>query len=198
MTGLAATAPLDLATQAAGANDYDFSITVDGVASAAPISLPVADYGSYADMATALQTAINADANVSGVNVTYDTDHFVVTSSSTGGSSGVSVSAVGASASTLGLDGGAATAGTGGANDFDFSLTVDGVSSATISLTPGTYADEAAVAAQLQSQINADANLSGAGASVLCRLGYGSLCGDIKCGWREFWCIGYNRCGCLG
>jgi flagellar hook protein FlgE len=103
--------PLGLATAGAGANDYDFSITVDGVASAADISLPVADYASYAAMASALETAINADANISGVSVDYDTDHFVITSSTTGDTSTVALAGVGGSAADLGIGTGTATAG---------------------------------------------------------------------------------------
>lgn len=103
--------PLGLATAGAGANDYDFSITVDGVDSAADISLPVADYASYAAMASALETAINADTNISGVSVDYDTDHFVFTSSTTGDTSTVALTAVGGSAADLGIGTGTATAG---------------------------------------------------------------------------------------
>ena len=161
-----ASIPLNLATLGAGANDYDFSITVDGVASAANVSLPVSDYGSYASMATALQTAVNNDANLSGVTVSYDTDHFVFTSSTTGASSNVSLTAVGASANDLGISTGASTAGTGGVNDYDFTIAVDGTTSGTISVTPGTYASFDDVATHLQTQINADATLTGAGASV--------------------------------
>lgn len=106
-----ATLPLGLATVGAGATDYDFTITVDGVASAADISLPVADYASYAEMATALENAINADANISGVTVAYDTDHFVFTSGTTGTSSTVALTGVGGSAADLGIDTGTATAG---------------------------------------------------------------------------------------
>ncbi len=161
-----ATLPLNLATLGAGANDYDFSITVDGVASAANISLPVADYASYGDMATALQTAINNDTNISGVTVTYDTDHFVFTSSTTGAASNVSLTAVGINADDLGISTGSSTAGTGGANDYDFTIAVDGTTSGTISLTPGSYGSYDALATEIETQINADATLSGAGASV--------------------------------
>ncbi|MBR9911610.1 MAG: flagellar filament capping protein FliD [Gammaproteobacteria bacterium] len=176
LTGNTITAPLDLATQGAGANDYDFNISIDGVASAAAISLNVSDYADYDSMAAALQSAINYDASFNNLHpllpvsedilVTFDTDHFVITSPTTGTDSVVSVTDVGGSASTLGLSGGVTTTGTGDANDFDFSITVDGVASGTISLTPGNYADEDAIAAEIQTQINADANLSGAGAAV--------------------------------
>ena len=160
--------PLNLATLGAGANDYDYTLVVDGNASAAAVSLPVADYASYADMAAAWQSAINADAAISGVVVSYDTDHFVVTSGTTGSTSSVDMTAVGMSAADLGQDIGVATdiPGSGNADDYDFSIVVDGVSSGTVSLTPGSYATFAELASQMQSQINADSALVGAGAEV--------------------------------
>ena len=162
----ATTIPLDLLTQGAGANDYDFTITVDGVASAGNISLPVADYASYSDMATALQTAINGDANISGVTVSHANGQFTFASGTTGASSNVSFTTVGANAANLGIGSGTSTNGTGGTNDFDFTIAVDGTTSGTISLTPGTYATFSDLAAHMQTQINGDATLSGAGASV--------------------------------
>ncbi len=165
-TGSAETIPLDLLTQGAGASDYDFTITVDGVASAANISIPVADYADNDALATALQTAINNDANISGVTVAYSSDRFVFTSPSSGASSSVALTAVGANANQLGISGGTATVGTGGANDYDFTIAVDGTTSGTISVTPGTYATYSDLASHLQTQINGDATLSGAGAAV--------------------------------
>ena len=53
-----------------------------------------------------------------------------------------------------------------GTND-TFSIQVNGVSSETINLTPGTYASKDELAAELQSRINGDATLQGAGASVI-------------------------------
>lgn len=48
-----------------------------------------------------------------------------------------------------------------------FKISVDGISSGTISLTQKTYGSEAELAAELQSRINGDSTLSGAGVSVL-------------------------------
>jgi len=48
-----------------------------------------------------------------------------------------------------------------------FKISVDGVSSGTISLTQKTYGSEAELAAELQSRINGDSALSSAGVSVL-------------------------------
>jgi|GEM_PF-264287 len=166
LTGTTSSIPLGLASAGAAADAYDFTITVDGIDSAANISLPIADYASQNDIATALQSAINNDANISGVSVTYDTDHFVVTSGSTGTSSSVAISNVGSSASQLGFTNATSNAGSGGANDFDFALSVDGVTSGTISITPGTYASFNDVASELQTQINADTTLSAGGQSV--------------------------------
>jgi flagellar hook-associated protein 2 len=164
--GGTSTLPLDLATQGASAGDYDFSISVDGDASAANISLPIADYATNDDVATALQTAINNDASISGVSVSFTEGQFSFTSSTTGAASTVALTAVGANANQLGIDTGSATAGTGGANDYDFNIDVDGTTSGTISVTPGSYASFEDLAAELQTRINADATLTGASASV--------------------------------
>jgi len=151
---------------AAGANDYDFSIVVDGIAAAADISLPPANYDNFDDMATALEAAINNDANISGVVVSFDNGQFTFTSPTTGADSSVELTAVSPNANTLGIGGGTATNGSGGANDYDFSIAVDGTTSGTISLTPDTYDSFDDLAAHMQEQINADAALSGAGAAV--------------------------------
>ncbi len=162
-TAATATEPLDLT---GGSSNYDFTITVDGVTSAAPISLAAANYANHTALAAGLQTAINNDANISGVTVTYDTDHFVFTSPTTGASSSIAFSGLAANATELGISATSGVAGTGGANDYDFTLAVDGTTSGTISVTPGTYASFDDVASHLQTQINADATLTGAGASV--------------------------------
>lgn len=164
--GGASTLPLDLATQGASAGDFDFTIAVDGIASAAAISLPIVDYANNDDVATALETAINNDTNISGVTVSFANGQFSFASSSTGAASSVTLTAVGANANQLGIDTGTATAGTGGANDYDFTIDVDGITSGTISVTPGTFASFDELATELQTQINADATLSGSGASV--------------------------------
>ena len=164
-TAVAATAtePLDLT---GGSSNYDFTITVDGVTSAAPISLAATNYANHTALAAGLQTAINNDANISGVTVTYDTDHFVFTSPTTGASSSIAFSGLAANATELGISATSGVAGTGGANDYDFTIAVDGTTSGTISVTPATYASFNDVATHLQTQINADATLTGAGRSV--------------------------------
>jgi flagellar hook-associated protein 2 len=163
--GIAATAtePLDLT---GGSSNYEFSITVDGVASASAISLAASNYVDHDALAVGLQTAINDDANISGVTVTYDTDHFVFTSATTGAASSVAFSGLAANATELGLSAASGTSGTGGANDYDFTLAVDGTTSGTISITPGTYATFDDLATHLTTQINADATLTTAGKTV--------------------------------
>jgi flagellar hook-associated protein 2 len=164
-TGIAATAtePLDLT---GGSSAYEFSISVDGVSSAAAISLAASNFSDHTALAAGLQTAINNDANISGVTVTYDTDHFVFTSPTIGAGSSIAFSSLGANASELGISASSGVAGTGGANDYDFTIDVDGTTSGTISITPNTYASFDDVATHLTTQINADANITGAGASV--------------------------------
>ncbi len=158
-----ATEPLDLT---GGSSNYEFTITVDGVTSAAAISLAASNYTDHAALAAGLQTAINNDTNISGVTVTYDTDHFVFTSPTTGASSSIAFSGLAANAAELGISATSGTSGTGGANDYDFTLAVDGTTSGTISITPASYASFDDLASHLQTQINADATLTGAGASV--------------------------------
>jgi flagellar hook-associated protein 2 len=158
-----ATEPLDLT---GGSSAYEFSITVDGVSSAAAISLAASNFTDHAALAAGLQTAINNDANISGVTVTYDTDHFVFTSPTTGANSSIAFSSLGANAAELGISASSGVGGTGGANDYDFTIDVDGTTSGTISITPDTYASFDDLATHLTTQINADANLTGAGASV--------------------------------
>jgi flagellar hook protein FlgE len=152
-------------TAGTDADANNFSITIDGVTSAADISLPVATYADYDAMAAALQTAIDTDVNLNGLGVTvaYDTDHFVFTSPSVAGtSSTVTITAVGASAGVgLGITGGTATAGTS-TSIYDFSITVDGVASAAdISLPVADYADYDAMATALETAINTDTNITG-------------------------------------
>lgn len=115
--GLASELGLSTGTETAGAEgsgDYLFSVRVDGVDSN---TIDVA-YGSYADydeLASYLETQINNDANLKGadksVTVTWDTDHFVVTSESFGATSSVTITDVGTEASDLGLSAGTNTIG---------------------------------------------------------------------------------------
>jgi len=155
---------LDLQTQAKSAGDFDLSVTIDD-GTATTISLPIADYGSQADIAAALQIQFG----IAGLeaDVIYDVDKFVVTSRSTGAGSSVDISYVGPNADEFDTFVGSATQGTTpSADDYDFTIHVDGTESGTISLTPGAYADEEALAAHIQTQINNDATLKAAGADV--------------------------------
>jgi flagellar hook-associated protein 2 len=150
------TLPLDLT---GGSAAFEFSISVDG-ATAVNINLPAANYTDNDQIVVALQTEI--DSNSLGVVVSVDvSDQFSFTSSTTGAASSVALAAVGASANQFGIDTGTATPGTGGATDYNFTIDVDGMTSGAISLTPGSYENFEALAVELQTQINADTNLTG-------------------------------------
>lgn len=169
-TGSASDADLITNLSAAGANDYDFTIDVDGVTSGI-ISLTPGVYPDLDAVALEIQTQINADANLGAndVTVAHDGSAFVVTSLSTGASSSVdSVTSVGGRADEVGLFDAVATSGSVDAYEdaYDFTVTVNGTASGTVSITPGNYADEDALAAHLQSQINVDSILQAAGSSV--------------------------------
>jgi flagellar hook-associated protein 2 len=79
------------------ATNDTFEIKVDGVQSGV-ISLTQATYATGAELATQLQSRINADSELKaqGVTVTvqFDTDHFVITSDSYGSTSKVEFTAV--------------------------------------------------------------------------------------------------------
>ncbi len=169
LSGAAPAAGLLTDLAGAGANDYDFTLQVDGVTSGT-ISITPGTY-TNAGLAAELQSRINADATLGAadVTVTHDGTAFVITSNTTGASSSVSAfTAVGASAGDLGLAAGSSSAGAATAQPdaYDFAISVNGTTSGTISVTPGLYADHNALAAELQSRINADTTLQGAGASV--------------------------------
>lgn len=167
LTGSASDGSLIANLAAAGANDYDFTVDIDGVTTGT-ISLTPGTYADESALASHIQTQINADA-ANDVTVSYSDGAFVVTSNTTGASSGVSAfTSVGGSADELGLHTGTATAGSDSAypNAYDFIINVDGATSGTISITPGTYASQEDLAAHLQAQINGDSTLKASGADV--------------------------------
>ena len=109
-TGLPITVP---ATLTNGVND-SLIVQVDGVQSG-PIDLTSgAETLTGQELASRLQSRINADATLIGagksVTVTFETDHLVVASDTHGPSSSVGVVA-GTARSVLGLDGGSTTTG---------------------------------------------------------------------------------------
>ena len=73
-------------------------LTVDGTASGS-ITVPSAEYSSEDALATAIQTAINADTNLLAqgktVKVTHSNGSYSITSSSTGSSSSIVINAIG-------------------------------------------------------------------------------------------------------
>ncbi len=126
LTGVAAAGTILTDLQTAGATDYDFTATVNGVVSGT-ISLTPGTYSSMDDLAAHIQEQINADSSLSALNadviVSYDSlsGGFVITSDKYGASSSVAVTAVGTSAGDLGLAAGTSTAG------LNVAGTVDGV-----------------------------------------------------------------------
>lgn len=104
--------------------DYSFVMTVNGSESDT-ISLPDGNtYNTAQELVDELQSLINLDPNLkasgSKIEVSFDTDHLVFTSTSFGSKSTVEVSSLGADAADLGLD--VATATTG----IDVSGTING------------------------------------------------------------------------
>ncbi|QDQ28915.1 flagellar hook protein FliD [Chitinimonas arctica] len=187
---LAGSAAVPVSNIVVDSNNDSLTVNVDGTASGA-ITLTAGTYATPAAMAAELQSKINADATLSGagvsVAVSYDNGarKFIVTSNSTGVSSNVSVLSVDTNtASTLGLTVASGTAGSPGvsgaltaaqpltgsvlidADNDTFTIKVDGISSAAISLNQGTYASPSELANAMQSKINGDVTLKAAGAAV--------------------------------
>ncbi len=155
---------LDLATQGKAAGDYDFELSVDGAAPVT-ISLPIADYADQDAIATALQSQID-EAGLKA-DITFSVDKFVISSQSSGSNSSIAVTPIGTDAGEFDFAAGSATAGTGpNADDYDFTVNVNGTTSGTISLARGSYTDENELAAHIEAQINSDATLSASGADV--------------------------------
>lgn len=158
------------------ADNDTFVLNVDGVTSGT-ITLTQQAYGSGSALVTELQTQLDADSTLSsnGVSVTVglDANNFLsFTSGSYGSNSSVTFSSLDTdSAADFGLKG--AYVGnvdvSGGltidADNNTFTLEVDGVVSNTITLTQASYSS-AALATELQTQINADTLLTAAGKSV--------------------------------
>lgn len=133
-TGTAITAPTtDVPVNIVTGTNDTLTVTVDGTASGT-ITLtgaasPGQSYASGADLATELQTKINADATLAGksVVVIYDktTNRFTITSNSTASTSAVNVTG-GTARATLGLLTGTSTAASGTYSDPQ-TFTVDGI-----------------------------------------------------------------------
>ncbi|MCC7221365.1 MAG: flagellar filament capping protein FliD [Candidatus Contendobacter sp.] len=163
-----------------GADNDSFQIKINGTDSGT-ISLTQKTYATGADLATELQTQINADSALSGagvsVSVSYDADNRRLMFASNGGPDpSVEFTAVDTqTAATLGFNvgGGSPTytaatpsAITIGADNNSFTLTVNGkAASAAITLTEGSYTG-AELATALQSRINADSGLASVGAAL--------------------------------
>ena len=169
-----------------GPDNNTFQIKVDDIISTV-ITLDEADYGSGADLAAHIQSKINSDttltANGRTVSVNFNgSSKLEITSSTYGRNSGVQlISTDTDSLADFGLrlvDEGAQHGSYLDSLDNDlfaspgvavttsnntFSMELNGTdSAASIVLTPGTYTSGDDLATEIQTQINADANLAGA------------------------------------
>ncbi len=85
-------------TPGVAASNNTIQVTVDGVTSGT-ITVPAAEYSSEAALATAIQTAINADSTLTtsgkSVVVTHSNGSYSITSGSTGSSSSIVINAIG-------------------------------------------------------------------------------------------------------
>jgi len=95
-----------------GSNDT-VKVKVDGVSSGT-ITLTAGSYTTGASLAAQVESKINADATLAGagkaVVVSFDTDHFVITSNASGVSSSVTITG-GSARNVLGLNGGTTATG---------------------------------------------------------------------------------------
>jgi flagellar hook-associated protein 2 len=164
--GLDGVIPADGALPAAGL--YDFDLQVDGVTQT--ISLDSLYGTTFADedaLATAMDGLIDTAFGSDVANVSY-AGGFTISANSSGTSSSVNVvAATGANVADLGLSVASGTLGDVGSGDYDFTITLNGTTSDTISLLPGSYADYDELAAHMQAQINGDDALQAEGASVI-------------------------------
>ncbi len=181
LTGASHTSAIDLTTAAS------LEISIDGVASGV-ISLTQQSYTGTA-LANKLQSQINADATLSGasksVSVSYDssTNTLSLYSDLISTSSTIEITAL-TNMDNSGLVIGTGTTGTattsgvltGGVSTSMIDLTgfspaltlsVDGVSSGSISLTGQSYATGADFAAEIQAKINASTTLTENGSSIV-------------------------------
>lgn len=165
-TGAAsAFAGTDLATQGGMIGDYGFDISVDG-GTAISILLPIADYADEAEIATALQAEF--DTNGVAASISHNGTEFVITSKTTGASSNIAVTNVLENvAGEFGLAAGVASSGSGpDSNAYEFTVTVNGVTSERLTIPLGVYASHDELASHMQNLINNDVKLEAAGADV--------------------------------
>ncbi|AFL72825.1 flagellar filament capping protein FliD [Thiocystis violascens] len=181
----AGTDKFDTPLTAAGAA-YSFKINVDGTNSNL-IELN-GTYNSADDLRADLQSRINGDASLKAAGIALDvgyddtTDSFSFTSRDYGAISQVKFTETGASLGALGIaltqarivgdavsqesfDAATETFTTplnAATGDYSFKLSVNGVASGALQLS-GTYTDAETLRADLQTQINADANVASVG-----------------------------------
>jgi len=151
-------------------SEHIFDIDVDGIG-AVTVNLLAGDYTNEAGLAAHIESQINANGTLiaagKSVSVAWDTDHFVITSDSTGVNSSVTLSNfTGTLAGSLGLSTGSGESGQNSTGDYQFSVSVNGVTSNTIDLLAGSYANHNELAQHIQSQINGDTNLKASNITV--------------------------------
>lgn len=163
------------ATTTINDDNNNFSLTIDGT-STGTVTLTAGDY-TPEQLAEEFQTQINASADLrkAGKSVAVSVDannQLVISSQSYGSRSSVSFNSFDADAATLfGFDKtyeSAFALADGieiGKDNKELTVSVDGVTSGTITLTEGTYS-AADFAAEVQNRINADAKLADKGATV--------------------------------
>ncbi len=156
---------------APAADAYDFDLEIDGTTYSVDMDGlygAINSASTNTDFEVALDAAI--EAAVGGgdnVAVSYSGGSLTITSNTNGAASSVTYAGNGgANIADLGLDTAVETTGALGSGDYDFTVRVNGTDSGTISLVAGAYADNDALAAHIQAQINTDQTLSDAGAEV--------------------------------
>jgi len=159
----------------------DFTLTVAGLTSNA-IELPNATYTDGSDLASALQSAINADSNFIGegvfstvtfvgeqgegkLNIVFnDNETYSVASADAGLAAALGIT-TGLSdttaVATLALDDDFASARVIDSSNDDFSLTINGKTTNSIQIANGSYADGASLAAAVEAAIKADSVVQG-------------------------------------
>ena len=165
-------------TVTAGSNDQ-FNIALDGAATPTTITLAAGTYTTSAALVSAINSAITTAGLAAKASADSATGKLMVTSNTVGGASAVALTeGNGAMAALFGTPtsgprgevGGGSTPTsplviTAGVND-KFTVALDGGTPLWVTIPPGSYATPAALAAQLQTSINAAASPSSVTVSV--------------------------------
>ncbi|HYD79829.1 MAG TPA: flagellar filament capping protein FliD [Paucimonas sp.] len=162
-------------TQAQRTGSSAAGLTIDGtndtltfsINGAAPVTATIAQatYATAADLATAVQAAIDAQLGAGVATITQSSGVFSLKSNTFGSSSSVSAVTGNGATNLFGTTQSNSTVSTitAGVND-ELTLNIDGTT-ATVTLTAGTYT-AASLASHLQSAINSNGVFSAAGKAV--------------------------------